>query len=92
MGERQWATENFETINKPNRIVFTDAFTDEKGTRDTKMPSIRWTNSFTKTEDGTRVTVELNFNSEEDMKKILDMGFEEGFQMGLGNLDELLAK
>ncbi|MEO8404438.1 MAG: SRPBCC domain-containing protein [Chitinophagaceae bacterium] len=91
-GERHWAIENFETIDKPNQIVFSDAFTDENGKTDTKMPTIRWTNSFNKTEDGTQVTAELKFDSEEDMKKILDTGFEEGFQMGLSNLDELLAK
>jgi hypothetical protein len=36
--------------------------------------------------------IELRFSTEEYMKKITDMGFEGGFTMALGNLDEILAK
>jgi uncharacterized protein YndB with AHSA1/START domain len=91
-GEHQWAKMDFEKIDAPNQFTAIDSFTDEKGTRDKNMPSQRWSNSFEKKGDGTRLIVELIFDKEEDMKKILDTGFEQGFQMGLENLDELLAK
>lgn len=50
-----------------------------------------WTNSFT--EDGETTTVDINIQYDElaDLEKIMDMGFKEGFTMGLNNLDELLA-
>jgi uncharacterized protein YndB with AHSA1/START domain len=91
-GERQWSRFDFEKIDAPNQFTGTDAFTDKNGTRDKSMPSIHWSNSFEKNGGGTRLTVELIFDKEEDMKKILDTGFEQGFQMGLENLDELLEK
>ena len=40
----------------------------------------------------TLVDVEISFTREADMEKIIAMGFEAGFTMALGNLDELLAK
>ena len=91
-GDHQWAKMDFEKIAAPNQFTAVDAFSDEKGTRDKNMPSIRWSNTFEKKGDGTRLTAELSFDSAEDMKKILDTGFEQGFQMGLENLDDLLAK
>jgi uncharacterized protein YndB with AHSA1/START domain len=90
--ERQWAKMDFQKIDAPNRFTAIDCFTDEKGTKDKNMPSIHWSNSFEKKGDGTQLRVELIFDKEEDMKKILDTGFEQGFQLGLENLDELLAK
>jgi len=91
-GEHQWAKMDFEQIREPYQFTAIDSFTDEKGTRDKNMPSMHWSNSFEKKGDGTRLTVEIIFDKEEDMKKILDTGFEQGFQMGLENLDELLSK
>jgi len=34
--------------------------------------------------------VELSFDKDADMQKIIEMGFEGGFTMGLNNLEELL--
>ena len=36
--------------------------------------------------------VEISFDKEEDMQKILEMGLEQGFTMALNNLEEVLAK
>lgn len=38
------------------------------------------------------MTVDVTFNSEEDLQRIIELGFEEGFTMAHGNLDELLAQ
>jgi hypothetical protein len=37
------------------------------------------------------VEVVVNFESEADMEKIIEMGFQEGFAAAHGNLDKLLA-
>jgi len=90
-GERQWSKMDFQTINAPNEFSGVDAFTDKDGITDKSMPSIQWHNRFEDHGDHTLLTVELQFDSEEDMKKILDTGFEQGFSMGLDNLAELLS-
>ena len=52
---------------------------------------MHWQVAFSPTAGGTRVQVVITFRSEEDMQKIVEMGFEEGFTAAHGNLDELLA-
>ncbi|WP_315823311.1 hypothetical protein [Paraflavitalea speifideaquila] len=52
---------------------------------------MQWHVNFAAAEAGTTVTVELNFASVADLERIVEMGFEQGFSMALGNLDELLA-
>lgn len=53
---------------------------------------MHWKNVFSETGEGTKVEVEISFDSEAGLEKILELGFEEGFTAALGNLDELLAK
>jgi uncharacterized protein YndB with AHSA1/START domain len=91
-GEQQWASFEYKKIDAPHYFIAADSFTDENGNRDTKMPSQKWKNTFTKTNEGTKVEVELSFEKKEDMDKILQMGFEEGFTSGLDNLDDLLSR
>lgn len=80
----------------PNTMKFhrsfdwTDFFTDAHGNIDTKFPSVKWLLGFTGVDEGTKLTVNIHFNSEADMRKILEMGFEEGFKAGLDQLQELI--
>jgi uncharacterized protein YndB with AHSA1/START domain len=91
-GERHWARFDYETIAVGKSFTGKDSFCDENGNKTADLPSTHWKNDFNKSATGTTVKVELTFSTEEDMKKLFEMGFEEGFAMGLGNLDELLAK
>jgi hypothetical protein len=68
-----------------------DAFTDENGNINKDMPTMVWKVEFTRSEDGTRVNVEMTFPSQADLEKIVEMGFEQGFAAAHNNLDELLA-
>lgn len=89
-GEEHWARVDFNTIEQNRMFTAEDYFSDENGNRSNDMPGMKWRNSFTSTGSGTKVTVEITFASEQDMNKILEMGFEEGFTSALGNLDEVL--
>ena len=81
-----------ETIAPNKTFTGLDAFCDEKGKINTDFPSMHWKNDSTNRMNGTKVEVEITFDKEEDIQKILEIGFEEGFTMALGNLDELLEK
>lgn len=52
---------------------------------------MNWKSVFSASATGTKVEVEVTFDSEADMEKIIEMGFKEGFAAAHGNLDELLA-
>jgi len=86
-----WARVDYQTIVPHKYYIARDCFCDENGKRDEDFPGMHWKNEFGQTDTGTKVTVQITFKTDEDIKKILEMGFEEGFTAALGNLDELLV-
>ena len=91
-GSRTWCRVDYKTIESGKRIVSTSMFCDEEGQENREMPRMHWKKAFGKTGGGTTVTVEISFDKTADMETIIKMGFQEGFTMGLNNLDEYLAK
>lgn len=91
-GTGSWCRADFKKIDAPNSFSAIDNFCDEKGKVDTNFPAMYWSNVFNQTGEGTTVKVEIRFDTEAGLEKILELGFEEGFTAALGNLDELLAK
>lgn len=91
-GSKMFACFNFHTIRPQREFTGDDFFCDEKGVRTDAFPGMAWKNEFRPVPDGTEVTVDVTFNSEEDLQRIVELGFEEGFTMAHGNLDELLAQ
>ncbi len=90
-GERHNARMKYGEITEHRSFDATDAFCDEIGNTDEHFPQVKWLVGFTGVEAGTKVTVNIHFRSEEEMKKIIDMGFEEGFTTALKQLKELLT-
>jgi PhnB protein len=91
-GQQIWSIADFTKIIPKKSYEALDAFTDENGVIDTHFPRINWKYTFSEEKGATTVVATLIFSREEDMKKILEMGFEEGFKMGLNQLSELLGK
>ena len=88
-GERHGSRFDYDEINAPKQFSGTDSFVGgEMG----NLPSSEWTVRFSKAGAGTRIEAVLTFDKKEDLEKILETGFEEGFKSGLDNLEELLAK
>ncbi len=90
-GITAWGWAAYESITPEQHFALQDGFCDEAGNKDSSLPSTHWNIEFKEEGEATRVIATLTFASEADMEKIIAMGFEEGFSMGLGNLDELLA-
>lgn len=87
---KHWARANFLAISPLVSFEIEDAFCDEEGNVNTALPLSTWLNTFIETKTGTRVEAKLIFATEEDLLKLVEMGFEEGFSMGLNQLEELL--
>lgn len=90
-GEEHWSRADFSAINKLKNFKAKDAFCDENGNITSDLPMSVWTNSFTEDGETTMVDINIQYDELADLEKIMDMGFKEGFTMGLNNLDELLA-
>ena len=91
-GTTAWCRVDFKTIIPGKSFTSENSFCDENGNINSSFPRMRWFVEFNPTATGSQVDVLIAFDDEAAMQKIIDMGFEAGFTMGLGNLDELLAK
>jgi uncharacterized protein YndB with AHSA1/START domain len=89
-GERHYAQVKYGEIMEHRSFDGTDTFCDENGNVNPDFPEAKWLFGFTGVEEGTKVTVNIHFSSTEAMKQLLEMGFEEGFKMGLNQLEEIL--
>lgn len=90
-GEKHWSRVDFLKIVLQKMFKSKDYFTDDEGVITPWSPTLLWEVSFTKSDNGTRVDVMINFDSKEDLEKIVEMGFKEGFAAAHKNLDELLT-
>jgi uncharacterized protein YndB with AHSA1/START domain len=89
--EKFWCKADYKTIEATKLLCWLDAFCDENGIANTIKPRSFWTNNFAESNGRTTVNITIEHDSIEDMETLIKMGFKEGFTMGLGNLDELLA-
>lgn len=90
-GERHWCRADYESIIPLERYIARDTFCDEDGAAETLFPNAHWTNTFTGDGDRTQVTIRIQYESLDQLEKIIEMGFREGFTSAMGNLDQYLA-
>lgn len=88
--ERHWCRFDYEKISFQKNYSGIDAFCDENGILNDSKPRVRWNNSFNAENGQSIVTCELSFDTLDDLEAIIQMGFKEGFTMGLENLDEYI--
>lgn len=89
-GEKHWGRMNYIAIEKYNFIDFEDLFCDENGNVNSELPNSKGRNSFTKKNSGTLVEFKLQLTSEEQLKQLVEMGFEEGIKICFEQLSELI--
>lgn len=89
--ERHYSQVKYGEITENRSFDGLDSFCDENGNLNPDFPEAKWLIGFTGVAEGTKVTVNIHFPTEEDMKKQVEMGFEEGFKTGLNQLEEILA-
>lgn len=91
-GDKMYAKADYLVIEKGKSYQATETFCDEQGNDNGQFPGMKWNVDFNSLGVSTRVDIEITFSSIENMEKIIEMGFKEGFTMAHGNLDRLLAK
>lgn len=89
-GTKVWARLDYKSIGLYEHFHAEDSFCDERGIINTTFSSGIWKTLFQSSLIGTQVIVEISFQSEAAMEKMLEMGFEAGFASAHDNLDELL--
>lgn len=89
-GDESWALAEYKEIVPPEKIVYIDNFSDEKGTINPEMPSLLNTVKFNSMGDKTEVVTQTRMDSKEELDKLIEMGVIEGFTESLDRLDEHL--
>lgn len=89
-GQTHWCRNDYKKIDVLKAFSGLDAFCDENGVINTDFPRTIWNNTFTENEETTTVTIVAQYEKLADLEQIIAMGFQEGFSMALGNLDDYL--
>lgn len=68
-----------------------DGFTNDDGSPNTDMPTMRVSFAFVGTDTGSRLTTVTSFNSVDQLQQLLEMGMEEGTRQAMAQIDDVLA-
>jgi uncharacterized protein YndB with AHSA1/START domain len=91
-GEKHWAIADYTSIQPQKKFVVLDAFADENGNIKEDMPKSKWEADFTENGDKTLVEFKITYDDVSQLEQTIDMGFKEGLQSAMENLDELLEE
>jgi len=89
-GERSFNRMDFLEIEVMDHYRCIDVFADESGNPVPGMPRQTFTTSFSGHDDKTDVVVVVDYESVEDLQKVIEMGMEQGVTMAQDQLAELL--
>lgn len=89
--DRQWCKVEFIKINAEKSFEVKNFFCDESGAPAADPMLSLWRNEFHPSGKGTKLVVEITAATKAPLEKMLELGFEQGFGMALGNLEEVLA-
>ena len=78
--QEAWSIAKFEEIDKPNRIIFHDGFSDAGGNLDETLPQTHTILTFEEQSGETTLTSCSELASEKERKKLVEMGLIEGLK------------
>ncbi|SEQ48867.1 Uncharacterized conserved protein YndB, AHSA1/START domain [Virgibacillus subterraneus] len=91
-GQESWNKSVYEEISAPEKIVYTDVFSDEEGNSTVGMPETRVTMNFIDQGEKTKLIARSQFDSVEALQKVVDMGVIEGIDSQYRCLDDYLKQ
>lgn len=89
-GEKHWGIMNYKNIELHKNFSSEDGFCDEQGIINSALPISKANIVFTNTTSGTLVEFKMTYTTEEQLKTIIKMGFEQGITACLEQLSQLL--
>jgi len=91
-GEEHSCKVEYRSVSDQKSFKVENGFCDANGNFTYEVPPSIWVCEFSENSNKTFVNIEIEYGSVADLEKYIEMGFKEGFTMGMNNLDELLAK
>jgi len=91
-GTRSYGWSGYLEISEKKEIILNDIFCDEKGIVNNEMPKTLTRIRFESLGDETEIIFESTYDSVDDIKKVVELGFQAGFTDALDNLDTLVEE
>lgn len=88
--EIHWCKADYKEVVPMKSYSYVDNFCDENGTVRDTFPNSFWTNNFSESGEITTVNITIQYESLEELEKIIEVGFKEGFTMAMQNLDQYI--
>jgi uncharacterized protein YndB with AHSA1/START domain len=88
-GQEHWSIEKYTSISPKTNYKMLNAFADKDENPD--LPGSDWDLSFSEANGTTKVSIVIKNESLARMEKLIEMGFQGGFTMGLNQLEQLLV-
>ena len=88
-GQEHWSLQKFTSISPKTNFKMYSAFADKDENPD--LPGSDWDINFSEQNGTTKVSITIYNDSLARMERMIEMGFQGGFTMGLQQLDELLS-
>lgn len=90
-GMESWGKAIYGQIDEPNQFIYSDYFSDADGNVSPDLPPSTITMIFEEFEGKTKLHSRSEFNSAEDLQKVIAMGMEQGITETWDRLAEYLA-
>ena len=87
-GQERWSIQKYTSITPKTNFKMSNAFADKEG--NPELPGSDWDYNFSEQNGKTKVSITIYNESLARLEKMIEMGFQRGFAMGLQLLDELL--
>ncbi len=87
-GQEHWSIQKFISISPKTNFKMLNAFADKD--ENPELPGSDWDLNFSEQNGTTKVCIIIKNESLTRFEKMIEMGFQGGFTMGLQQLDELL--
>ena len=89
-GHERWAVQKYTSITPKTNFKFFNAFADKDETLE--LPGSDWDLNFSEQDGKTKVSISIYNESLERMERVIAMGFQQGAEAQLQNLEDLLGK
>ena len=89
-GDERWAVQKYTSITPKTNFKFFNAFADKD--ENLQLPGSDWDLNFSEQDGKTKVSISIYNESLERMERLIAMGFQQGAEAQLQNLEDLLGK
>lgn len=91
-GDESWGLAVFQEIKRPDKIVWTDHFSDKDGTINEDMPPSLNTAEFVEENGMTTIISRSKYKKKSDLDTVMEMGMIDGFTSTQDRLEEYLQR